>query len=259
MFALLKKRRRAKLRARPAPEPWRKILGRTVPLVALLPPEDREELLGHAQVFVAEKHFEGCGGLLLTDEVRVTIAAQACMLLLHRETDYFPRLRSILVYPSSYVTDEVREIGGGIYTEGEEPHFGHTQSDLGALVLAWDEVLEGARDPADGVNLVFHEFAHQLDFEDLSTDGTPALDSRQHYRSWASTFEQEYEALRRASASGAPTLLDEYGAENPAEFFAVATECFFELPGDLLALHPDLYEELRAYYRQDPATYLYLC
>lgn len=256
MFGYLKKRRREKVRAQPFPETWGRILQRNVPLVGMLPADDREELLGHVHVFLAEKHFEGCGGLPLTEEVRLTIASQACVLLLHRQTDYYPRLRSILVYPSTYIMDEVREIGGGIFAEGEEPHFGHTQSDLGALVLAWDEVLEGGRFPDDGVNLVFHEFAHQLDFEDLNTDGTPALSSREQYRSWATTFEEEFEALRRASEAGSPTLLDDYGAENPAEFFAVATECFFELPHELRELHPALYDELVSFYRQDPASFL---
>src|SRR5205807_7933234 len=112
-FDLFKSRRRARLRAQPAPKAWRAILERNLPVFSRLSGEDQQELLGHMQVFLAEKHFEGCGGLALTDEIRVTIAGQACLLLLHRETDYYPELTSILVYPTGYVADEERHIGGG--------------------------------------------------------------------------------------------------------------------------------------------------
>jgi len=122
-------------------------------------------------------------------------------------------------------------------------------------VLAWDDVKAGAADPDDGRNLVLHEFAHQLDFEDGSTDGTPALESSAQARSWAAVFGNELETLRRAADAGEPTLLDPYGAQDPAEFFAVATETFFERGRDLSLQHPKLYEELRRFYRQDPAAW----
>jgi hypothetical protein len=205
-------------------------------------------------VLLEEKHFEGAGGLLMRDEVRVTITAQAALLLLHRHTDYFPRLTSVIVYPSGYVAADKRS-EGGIWSEGEEHLAGHTQQHLRALVLAWDDVKAGAADPTDGRNLVLHEFAHQLDFEDGSTDGTPALESSAQARSWAAVFGNELETLRRAADAGEPTLLDPYGAQDPAEFFAVATETFFERGRDLSLQHPKLYEELRRFYRQDPAAW----
>lgn len=248
-----KSRRRARLRAEPFPESWRRLVERRMPLFQRLPEADQRELLGHARVLLEEKHFEGAGGLLMRDEVRVTIAAQAALLLLHRDTDYFPRLTSVIVYPSGYVAPDATHAEGGIWSEEDEHLLGHTQRDLRALVLAWDEVRAGAADPDDGDNLVLHEFAHQLDFEDGSTDGTPSLDSGAQVRSWAQVLGDELEALRRAADGGEPMVLDPYGAEDPAEFFAVATETFFERPGELRQRHPRLYEELRRYYRQDPA------
>ena len=255
MLSYLKRRRRERLRASPFPRHWSAIIGRNVPLYSRLPAADREELLGHIQVFVAEKHWEGCGGLELTDEIRITIAAQACVLLLHRESDYYPRVTSILIYPSSYVAQEDRSIGGGIWEEGDEERLGHTHERMGVIVLAWDAALHGSRIWGDGPNVVLHEFAHQLDFENASTDGTPLLDSRQQYLSWARVLGAEYDELRKVDASGGSSFLNTYGATNPAEFFAVVTEMFFERPIELRARHPALYEELKGFYRQDPAAF----
>jgi len=254
MIDLFKSSRRDRLRALPFPGEWERIVERNISAYAHLPAEDQRELRGHVQVLLAEKHWEGCGGLELTDEIRVTIAAQASILLLHRDTDYYPRLTSILVYPSAYVVPGERPVGGGIWEEGEEVYLGHTSSHLGALVIAWDDVIRGARTFNDADNVVFHEFAHQLDFEDHSVDGTPLLESRQ-YASWARVLGAEYEALQRATDDASPTLIDQYGATNPAEFFAVVTELFFERPAALRARHPDLYAELEAFYRQDPASW----
>ena len=255
VFDLFKSRRRARLRANPAPAAWRTILERNLPIFNRLSTADQAELLAHTRVFLAEKHFEGVGGLELTDEIRVTIAGQACLLLLHRETDYYPDLISILVYPSGYTAREDRHIGGGIWEEGGEDRLGHTGRTLGALVLAWDAVRRGAAAPNDGENLVLHEFAHQLDFENQSSDGTPALETRGDYLAWARVMSAEFNALRDAAHTGEPTLLDEYGATNPAEFFAVVTEAFFEQPRALKRKHPALFAQLERFYRQDPTTY----
>ncbi|HVF39188.1 MAG TPA: M90 family metallopeptidase [Gemmatimonadaceae bacterium] len=253
MTGYLARRRRDKLRAAPLPSEWRRILFSNVPLYERLSDADKRELEGHIQVMLSEKHWEGCGGLELTDEIRLTIAAQACVLLLHRDADYYPGVKSILVYPSTYVTEGERHIGGGIWEEGEEELLGHTQHRLGAVVLAWDASLHGSRIYGDGVNVVLHEFAHQLDFENDGTDGTPALQSNHAYISWARVLGKEFEQLREAHAVGRPAFLDRYGATNPAEFFAVATEFFFERPAEMEARHPDLYAELKAFYQQDPA------
>jgi len=254
-FGLSRERRRRHLRAQPVPDEWRAIISRNVPFFGRLPVEDQAELLGHVQVFLCEKRFEGCAGLELSDEIRVTIATQACLLLLHRRSDYYPQLITILVYPSGYFVDRERHVEGHIWEEGRSSRLGETGREMGSMVLAWDAAKAGASDPSDGQNLVLHEFAHQLDFEDFVADGVPALDSRSAKQSWAEVMKVEFAALRAADQTGISTLLDTYGATNPAEFFAVATEAFFERPGALRRRHPRLYAEMQRFFRQDPALY----
>ena len=255
VLGLFTNRRRERLRSKPISRDWLDILERNVPIFNRLPRHDRNELVGHIQVFLNEKHFEGCGGLELTDEIRLTIAAQACLLLLHRDTDYYPNLTSILVYPSGYTAHDERYIGGGIWEEGPQDRLGHTAHNLRALVLAWDAARRGAMDPTDGQNVVLHEFAHQLDFENRSADGTPALETRGEYLSWARVMSAEFEELRRGYFDGAASVLDFYGAQNPTEFFAVATEAFFERPRALKERHPELYDSLSRFFRQDPVEF----
>ncbi len=204
-------------------------------------------------IFLAEKTFEGCGGLTVSEEMKVTIAAQACLLLLHRDTDIYPRLVTILVYPSAYVARDVRPIGGPLVLEGQSARLGESWT-TGVVVLSWDDVQAGASDIHDGHNLVLHEFAHQLDREDGAINGTPLLEQRSQYLAWGRVLTAEFERLQRDSQLGRATVLDDYGATDPAEFFAVATECFFEKPRTLKKRHPALYEELKTFYRQDPAA-----
>jgi len=185
----------------------------------------------------------------------VTIAAQACLLLLHRRTDYFPRLFTILVYPSTYLADENRPITAEIWEEGKSSRLGETAQQMGSMVLAWDAVKSGAADPSDGKNVVLHEFAHQLDFENFAADGTPALATREQQLAWREVMRTEFASLRAADQTGIPTLLDTYGATNAAEFFAVAIEAFFERPLRLRSQHPRLYAQLQQYFRQDPAGF----
>ncbi|HWM26217.1 MAG TPA: M90 family metallopeptidase [Chthoniobacterales bacterium] len=255
IFGFLKRRRRRNLRGQTIPPAWRSALSRTLPLFRRLPPEDQAELLRHIQVFLGEKRFEGCGGLELTDEIRLAIAAQACVLLLHRETDYYPQLTTILVYPSSYIVPGERHLEGPIWEEGDQTLLGHATDRLGSIVLAWDAAKKEAANSADGRNLVLHEFAHQLDFENYTTDGAPALATRAEYATWARVMSGEFKALQAADEAGWPTVLDPYGATNPAEFFAVATEAFFERPRELRGRHPELYAALGQYFRQDPARH----
>jgi Mlc titration factor MtfA (ptsG expression regulator) len=254
---LFKGRRRRTLRSQPFPPIWRRYLEENVAIYSRLPGADQRELEGHILVFLVEKYFEGCGGLELTDEIKVTIAGQACLLLLHRETDYYPGLRTILVYPSGYFA-EVRSTGpAGRVIEGTDTRFGeswHTPGAGGPVVLSWRDAKAGGADPADGRNLVFHEFAHQLDGESGAVEGAPLLRERSMYTPWARVLGREYQALIRDLQTARPTLLNPYGATSPAEFFAVATETFFERPVEMRAQHPELYEQLRAFYEQDPAS-----
>lgn len=255
MFGLFKNRRREELRSTPIPPEWAAILRKNVPLYGRLSDADRRELEGHIQVFLAEKTYEGCAGLEVTEEIKVTIAAGACLLLLRRETDYYPRLITILVYPSAYKARSVMPIGGGFVLEGEEGRLGEAWQD-GVVILSWDDVRAGASDIHDGHNVVLHEFAHQLDQEDGAADGAPILAQRSQYVAWARVLSAEYDELRRAASEHRKSVLDQYGATKPAEFFAVATECFFEKPAQLQKKHPELYEEMKLYYQQDPATML---
>lgn len=225
---------------------------KNVPMVARLPLDDRLELVGHVQVFLAEKRFEGCGGLTITDEVRVTIAAQACVLLLHRETDYYPNLVSILVYPTTYLVREGRRTPEGLVAEGTEARLGESWA-RDVVVLAWDHVLSGAADIHDGHNVVLHEFAHQLDQENSAGSGAPTLPRRSMYVAWARVLGHDFDRLVRDVEHHHRTLIDRYGATNPGEFFAVVTETFFEKPRQLRTRHPELYDLFKTFYRQDPA------
>jgi Mlc titration factor MtfA (ptsG expression regulator) len=249
------KRRRQRLRAQPFPRPWLEIIRHNVAFFNRLSASDQAELLGHIQVLLAEKRFEGCNGLELNDEIRVTIAAQACLLLLHRRTDYFPRLLTILVYPSTYIAEDRRQVQDFVWEEGKMVRAGETGRQLGAMVLAWDMTKAGGADPSDGKNVVMHEFAHQLDFENYAADGTPALATREQQLTWREVMTTEFATLRAADETGIPTLLDTYGATDPAEFFAVSVEAFFERPRALRARHPRLYSELKRYFQQDPVEY----
>jgi Mlc titration factor MtfA (ptsG expression regulator) len=255
ILALLKQRRRRRLRARPFPKEWLALIQRHVVFFHKMSASDRTELLGHIQVFLAEKRFEGCGGFAITDEVRVTIAAQACLLLLHRRTDYFPGLLTILVYPLTYMVEEKRQVGEHVWEEGAVSRLGETGRRMGSLVLSWGAVKHGAADPSDGKNVVLHEFAHQLDFENHAADGVPGLATREQQSAWSEVMRTEFASLRTADETGLPTLLDTYGASSPAEFFAVSVEAFFERPFALRARHPKLYAELKKYFQQDPVGF----
>ncbi len=250
MVGWWKKRRRARLLEAPFPEAWRGVLVQNVPSVSTLTPEERQGLEDNIRIFLAEKRFEGCGGLELTDEMRVTVAGQACLLLLHlEEADVFPTVLSVLVYPSAYKAPSEHRPGGividGVAREGEA-------WEDGVVVLAWDEVLRAAHDHRH--NLVLHEFAHALDQEDGRADGAPRLGDRAMFGPWARILGDEYEQLAEDVREGRPTSIDAYGAVSPAEFFAVVTEAFFGRPRALRQKHPALYEQLRAFYRQDPAS-----
>jgi len=248
----LRERRRRRLRARPFPEAWRAILRQRVPLYRRLPVALQRRLREDVQVFIADKDFIGCDGQEITDEVRVTIAAQASLLVVNRERG-FPGLNTILVYPAAFVVERLRPEPSGVLQETRQVLSGESWS-RGQVVLSWEDVLAGAADPGDGRNVVIHELAHQLDQEKGFANGAPMLE-RHRYARWSHVMAVEFARLREQSLAGQPTLLSDYGATEPAEFFAVASEVFFEQPGRLSAEHPALYDELSRYYRLDPRAW----
>jgi MtfA peptidase len=251
LLRLLRDRRRRRLRGTPVPDEWRRLLEHRFVSFRRLSESDRSELLGHVQVILAEKRFEGCGGLELTDEVRVLIAAQAALLLLHRETDYYAGLFSILVYPDAYLVPVQHETDGGLVIQETLDHVGESW-DTGSVILSWKDVVRGATERDHGCNVVLHEFAHQIDSEDGEADGSPRIDDPVLKERWKTVFEREYEKLCRLADKGRRTFIDEYGATHPSEFFAVATEHFFMEPVEFARRHPELYRVLAEFYRQDP-------
>jgi MtfA peptidase len=245
--------RRARLTAPPFPSAWRAVLRRRMPLYRRLPVLQQRQLQRHVQVFLGQVPFIGCQGQVITDEVRVLVAAQACLLLLGRPAGSFGGLRQVLVYPGAFVVDRpVTE--GGIVQDARRVLVGESWQQ-GQLILSWADVLAGAADPDDGHNVVIHEFAHQLDQENGAANGAPFLGRRDGYERWARTLSDAFDALRAQLAEGQPTLIDPYGATDPAEFFAVVSELFFERPVALASCHPALYAELMAYYRCDPRSW----
>ena len=255
MFEWWHERRRDKLLEQPFPATQVEVLERNVKHYQLLSTDEQKRLRDLVQVFVAEKSWEGCGGLSLTDEMKYTIAAQACLLVLALPHRLYENVESILVYPSTVVrpAEQVgvfvrpRNLieGGPIALFGEAHHGG-------PVVLAWDRVLRDGKHPHDGHNLVYHEFAHKLDMLDGEADGTPLLASREERERWHDVCERAFLALRARIERGKQSVIDEYGATDEAEFFAVVTEHFFDQPHELQTSEPELYELLREFYRQDP-------
>ncbi|MEM7143703.1 MAG: M90 family metallopeptidase [Verrucomicrobiota bacterium] len=250
----LKHRRRQNLKNLPLPEGWPPILDKNFPLYRHIPPDIKSRLHQYMHVFLAEKSFEGCGGLEITEEMRVSIAAQACLLLLNDRGNFYPALRSILVYPDEYVNRRGLFLRSDHDERDERVLIGESW-ESGSVVLSWKHVRQGGKIINDGVNVVFHEFAHQLDQVSGNTDGAPELAGQHRYGAWSATMKTAYERLNRRIDRGQRTLFDEYGATNPAEFFAVATETFFEKARRMKKEYPDLYREFATFYKLDPADW----
>lgn len=246
--------RRRQVRSQPFPPEWRQILRRRVPYFRAMPADLQLQLKKHIQVFLAEKPFIGCGGLVVTDEMRVTIAAQACLLILNRRSDYFAQLRQILVYPGAFVVDRVHADGGGVVQDRRLALSGESWSQ-GQVILSWQDTVEGADVADDGRNVVIHEFAHQLDQENGGANGAPRLAGRARRERWARVLGDEFAVLQQRAQARQPSLLDDYGATDPAEFFAVASEVFFEQPQRLASEHAALYREMSGYYRVNPLSW----
>lgn len=248
MFGFFQKRRRDRLRTQPFPPTWIALLEQYVPYYGVLPDSLRDELHGHIQVLLHEKHIEGCNGQPIDDRVRLTIAAYAGLLQLNRDPDYYSALQTILVYPEAFVVEMDEEDEYGFVAEGEDIREGESWI-VGTVIISWEDVLTDASE-FNGRNLILHEFAHQL-----YDTGEPPLPDRAAQTAWQDCLDAAYDAHVEAVEKKRDTLLDPYGAQDPAEFFSVITETFFELPHEFREEHPELYAQLCTLYRQEPHRY----
>ena len=260
--------RHRRLHGQPFPAAWRKLLQKKWALYRHLPPPLQKRLQGMIQVMLADVPFVGCDGLVVTDDMRVMVAAQACLLVLERPGPPYPELRQVLLYPGPFVVDAQHPQPGGVISQGREVRLGESWQH-GQVVLSWPDALAGALTgqwaPAQAsdnesrlhpaTNVVIHEFAHQLDQETGPANGAPALRPGQSARTWAQTFQREFEDLRWLADAGEPTLIDPYGATAPEEFFAVAAEAFFMQPRAMAEQHPALFGQLQRYFQLMPHTW----
>ena len=252
VFGWFRKRRRKRLIASPFPQEWERILEADFALWPALTESEQTKLRQAIQIFVAEKNWEGCGGLELTDAMRVIIAAQACLLGLGLDELYFDHVKSILVYPDAYRVPDAQSSSNWIQIEGGSPRMGEAWW-RGPVILSWKHALAGAREETNGENLVLHEFAHQLDMLNGRTvDGTPPLENQEQLDRWIETMTEAYETLTHHCRHGQPSVMSYYGTTNVGEFFAVATESFFSEPVDFRIEFPDVYDRLVEFYKQDP-------
>lgn len=262
MVAVLRRYRRKNLLASPPTLAEIRLLAANLGIWPRLSDEHRGKLIRLARIIVKEKNWEGCGGLDLTDDMKTIIAAQAALLLVGMDIDLateaiYPNVQSILVYPAGFIAPTARLGGGGVMTEGHanlgEAHYMGLSG--GPVIVSWRDALTGGQDASDGRNLVIHEFAHKLDFLDGVIDGTPPLrGGTEEYARWSRVMSAHFNDLQRRAATQAPSVLNYYGATNPAEFFAVASEAYFERTADLRHWLPELYEVLGDYYGLDSQT-----
>ena len=242
--------------ARPLAAAEQAVLEHSIPFYHQMAPELQRQLQRLVLQFLHQKKFVGCAGLEVTDAMRLTIAAQACLLLLNKPSKVYGGLHTILVYPGAFIAERNEVGAGGVVTAARQQMLGESWSD-GRIVLSWDDVEQATLDWQGGNNVVLHEFAHQLDSESGSNNGAPYLGSPDNYRSWSDVLSRDYANLRHEAWLGRQdSVLDHYGATNPAEFFAVVTETFFTRPWQLAERHEALYNELQKYYRVDPRYWL---
>ncbi len=247
--------RRARIRAQPFPPAWRDTLRRRMPAFARLPADVQLRLKKTAQVLMAEKPFIGCAGLAITDEMRVLITVQASLLLLRRGAGYFAALRQILVYPGAFAVERSTPDAAGLVHEQRQALSGESWQQ-GQVLLSWADVLAGAADPHDGRNVVLHEFAHQLDQDNGRANGAPWLANANRRAAWAQVMGAEFGQLQQRLERGETPLIDAYAATNPAEFFAVLSEVFFEQAAALAQQHPALFAQLASYYGVNPMAWV---
>ena len=254
--------RRANIKAQAFPKHYRQIIKKRIPYFAQMPTDLQLQLKKHILVFLDEKEFIGFGGIKINDDIRVTVATQACLLLLNRRTNYYPKLKTIAIYPSAFIkkAEQKQLISGQLegsinVVSNQESVLAGESWDFGRIVLSWQDTVEGAKIPDDGANVVIHEFAHQLDQQNGPANGFPRLSKTTNKKQWTDIMNREFHALVQQKQYNQPSLLSYYGATNPAEFFAVASEVFFEQSAELYHQHNALYTQLKSYYRVDPINW----
>jgi Mlc titration factor MtfA (ptsG expression regulator) len=247
LFSWLRQRRRRAIAAAPFPAEWEALLVAGVRQVAWLDADEARQLRGLVAVLLAEKRFEGCGGLEVTDEMRLVIAGQMALVTLGLPLDYLDRLRSVLVYPGDFRASRRATLGGGAEIEWQEPLEGEVWTE-GSMVLSWPRAAAGGRLRDGPRSVVIHESTHMLDAHDGAIDGLPPLPSA----AWATGITACREHFREVLDEGRGVPFDDYADTSPAEFLAVASECFFQDPHRLWRFDRGLYDLLAAAWRQDP-------
>ena len=245
---------RRKLARQPFPPAWQEILRTSLPVYRQMPAAERSALEKHVRIFLAEKSFEGYGGLELTEAMRVTIAGYACLLLLHNPDGYYPQLGTVVLYPQSFAAPITDTDETGIVTEMVEERLGESWQE-GTVVLAWDAIEELVHGGSDDCNVIIHEFAHQIDARRGLSSGARLLSGNPSYADWQALLSAVQQRQRSSRRRGRPAILDPYAVTSREELFAVASETFFMRPIRLKVNHPELYTELQAVYGVDPAAW----
>lgn len=245
-------RRRRRLTRRRIPEALWQAAVASLPVLRGLESAELARLRDLATLFLAEKNLDPAGGLVVTPEMGPLIAAQACLPILNLDLDYYRGWRGIILYPAGFLAQHQYTDANGLVHNVHRPLIGEAW-DRGPVVLSWADVLAACAEAEP--NVVIHEMAHKLDLLNGAANGLPPLHRGMAIADWSRAFSAAYEDLRHAIARGAPTVLDPYAAEEPGEFFAVASEVFFADPARLNEAYPDLYRQLQGFYRQDPLEY----
>lgn len=244
--------RRDKIYSQVLPTIWHTKLYENVPLYQRLPDHLKQHFHGCVQLFLHEKQFVG-RGIEVSDDIRITIAGNACLLLLHQQQRRFPGFKTIIIYPDTYLAKQTKHSDAVAAIEHSQ-RAGESWV-RGPIVLSWGDSIRGSLNSKDGHNVVIHEFAHKLDEQTGAMNGLPKLTDSSHYSEWAKVLNEEFIALQHRSERRKNSVLDEYGTVSPAEFFAVASESFFEKSKQMKKKLPDLYTQLSRFYSIDPASW----
>ncbi|MCL6284734.1 zinc-dependent peptidase [Ruegeria sp. 2012CJ41-6] len=236
----------------PLSDAQRATIENMVPIVRRLPPGLRAVMDGKVNLFLDQVDFVGCDGLEVTEDMQLSIAAQACLLVVNSEL-WYENLTTVLIYPNAFKSRQRRQ-SGYVVTEQEVVRTGESW-DRGPVILSWAHSRQGALNDRDGQNVVFHEFAHQIDDLSGRTNGVPILSQGQSFAEWEHVFLTAYDAHVRAIEAGHRTVIDPYGAEGHEEFFAVSVEVFFERPQALKSDVPEVYEQLSKLFQLDPVAW----